>query len=391
MKRLLLLLMISTSLWAQDTTCNSGDIMWVSSAVNADVGLGAGAGRCLANTVAGANFNDSAVPFGVQGAMDCLCAGVEIRILGDTGDYGSGTSSWNNRFAASKVITHTINSGTPYPVLRGFPTTATNCDDITNAGCPVDMNFTGGSGDGWDLQQRIDFTGIRVFDASNDCFVVTGTEVTIAQSEADSCGNIGINGNGGLGDVSFIRNYVHDTVDQGIRANAADTVIQWNEIVDTGQEGIEVANSNYHVNHNIVNGTTVGDCITIRARGAIITWNTLRNCAGDGIGIGLGGNRDYTSVAFNVIADNGGWGVDAINQAGRMSNVFLNNLFDGNTSGTFNTANITSASTNLLHGNAASTITFASATDSSITAGGTMTFTWPRGLTTVTLKLGAVP
>ena len=392
MKRLLLLVLAtSCSLWPQDTTCNSGDIMWVSSAVNGDVGTANAAGRCLANTVAGAEYNNSAAPFGVQGAMDCLCAGVEIRVLGDTGNYGSATNSWNNRFDASKEIVHTINTGSPYPIVVGYADTSTSCADIATPGCPVNMDFTGGTDDGWLLQQRMELTGIHVEDTTGDCFAVTGAEVILANNEADSCGQHGIHWEGGLGDGAAVRNYIHDVTSVGIRTNSSETTLMWNEIVDSGTMGFEAVQTNSIFSHNIINGTTTGDCIQMNGRGVYIVWSTLRNCAGNGINVGASGNRDRGSVAFNIIADNGGWGINAVNQSARHANVVISNRCDGNSSGCVNTTNVNETVVGVIEDNIQQTITFVSSTNSALTAGGNKSFTWPRGLTSQTLDLGAVP
>ena len=392
MKRIILALLVLTAhLLGQDTTCNSGDVAWVSSAVNADVGLAAGAGRCLANTVAGGNYNDPNVPFGIQGAIDCGCAGLEIRVRGDTGNYGSATNSWNNRFDASKEIVMSLVTGTPQVIIVGYADTSTSCADIATVGCPVTMNFNGGTDDGWLLQQRHELAGIHIEDPTNDCVEITGAEIILNNNEMDTCGADGVNVSGGGGDLAIIRNYIHDTTSQGIFTNAQDITIMWNELVDLGNVGIEVGQFTQFVSHNIVNGTTLGDCVEVESRGAYVVWNTLRNCAGDGIDIGTGGQRDMGSFAFNILADNGGWGINDVAQAGRDANVVISNRCDGNASGCINTTNVNETVVGLIEDNITQTITFVSATNSALTAGGNKAFTWPRGLTTQTLDLGAIP
>lgn len=199
--------------------CVAGDIMWVSETVNADVGLAAGAGRCGTNTVAGAACNSSASPFGVQAAVDCYTRGVTIRILAGANDYGSASNSWNNRFDATKaVICNNCNRGGALPVkIEGWVNTGTQCLDLQQASCPVVMDFSTGTGDGWDCQgggapcSGWFWRGLRITEAAGHGIDVGGGTgpMGLANMELDNNGAKGWEGNakthGFYYDV-----YVHD-------------------------------------------------------------------------------------------------------------------------------------------------------------------------------------
>ena len=62
-----------------EAQCAPGDIIWISSAVNANVGTGVGGGgtgsQCALRTVGGAVYNSTISPFGLQAGFDCACPG----------------------------------------------------------------------------------------------------------------------------------------------------------------------------------------------------------------------------------------------------------------------------------------------------------------------------
>lgn len=373
---------------AQDVTCNSGDIAWVSSAINADVGLASGAARCLANTVAGGNYNDSGVPFGIQGALDCACAGSEVNILGDTGNYGSLTNSWNNRFNADKRVAWANNTGTKQVVISGFSDTSTECDTLTATGCPVLMTFASGTGVGWQVERPATIRGLRVTAANSHgwSFVGPGIQASLSNSEVDNNGGWGVSVN--MQDIAIILNEIHDNTSGGINTLNDRATVMWNDFYDATGPGAQLEGLGTIFSHNVVLAAG-GDCVVIGGTAQLITWNTLRGCTGDGIDV-FGAPRD-ASVGYNLITDNGGWGINSVVDAGRVAPAVVYNVFDGNSSGTFNTANVNETNVNIVDFNQSATVTYVSATDSRPTAGAAITFTFPRGLTTVSLNVGAFP
>ena len=150
----LLLAVCAVRSWGQ---CSPGDILWVVETVNANVGTATGGGgtgsQCAGRTVAGAAYNSVVSPFGIQGAMDCACPGAEIRILAGANEYDSTTASWTNRLTGNEIQistagnTSTANGGVG---IVGYADASTRCESLQTAGCPVEMDFTGGGGDGID-------------------------------------------------------------------------------------------------------------------------------------------------------------------------------------------------------------------------------------------------
>jgi hypothetical protein len=396
-------LMAAVGAYGQDVTCNSGDIAWVSSAVNADVGLASGAGRCLSNTVAGAAYNDPTMPWGVQAAFDCSCAGLEIAILGNTGDYGSATASWNNRFDTNKDVRITINTGSPVPIVYGAPTVATSCrHDNSAAGCPVLMDFTGGLTDGFTISQSVSMSGLRVTGAPDDCIQVAGTAVGFAGMELDNCLNQALESSQNSGYISFVRNYVHDIGD-----NAADVAITktgsggsftiaFNYFA--GGTGVFVrtggTNSSMNLYHNIMVNSS-GDCVQVQSDGAIIVGNTLVNCGEDGIDWSGSGNARGTTAMFNLITGASGWGINRLgggattNPIRSVAKIAAYNVMGGNGLGDLNPSN--APQTNIMMGNVVgASVVYAGGADYTPMQGAELTLTYPRGGTTITINAGAV-
>ncbi len=162
MKRLLLalLLLFACVCQAQDLTCNSGDIAYVSATEDANVGLGAV--PCGA-TVAGAEYNNISAPFGIQGVFDCQCPGLDIRILEDaTNEYGSASTSWTSR-DADKGIDIDNSSGTAADpiIVRGFS------DATTEA--LVTLDFNTGTGEGFFINENFFvIKNLRIINANLD-------------------------------------------------------------------------------------------------------------------------------------------------------------------------------------------------------------------------------
>lgn len=381
---------------AQDTTCNDGDIAWVSSAVNADVGLASGAGRCATNTVAGAEYNNISAPWGIQAAFDCLCQGLTIRILGDTGNYGSATNSWNNRFDATKEVVPGVLA--PQVEVIGYADSSTSCEvDNTSAGCPVEINFTGGTDDGFEFtQQEYSVFGLRLTGAADDCLVDSAGDNMFAGMELDNCDGDGLHVQT-FNSHTFVRGYIHaigdsSTVDAAIRdassINSAHHDYAYNYIRDITGFGIQFTTSGMMVMHNIFYDTA-NDCVSVNGLGSFFGFNTMRECGGDGVDLqtGASGNAEVNYYYFNLITGAGGW---AFNDGGRTTQnggAIVYNVMGGNVSGDINPANNWMFIQDNVTG---ATVVYASTSDHTPTSGAELTVTFPRGLTTVTINAGAV-
>ncbi len=226
--------------------CTAGQVLWVSETVNANVGLGAGAGRCGSATVAGAACNSAGSPFGIQAAMDCACAGCEVRILAGANDYDSTTASWNNRFNASKAVTIEATGGTQTARVGivGYADTATRCTALQgiDPDCPVRLNFATNTNDGLvsgfsaGFGNHVYIIGIRISNAQLDGidFRSNPQFPFLAAVEVDGNGGDGIQ-MGSTQIAHFQDVYSHDNGGDGIDAN---TSAAWGlEIHDNSNTG----------------------------------------------------------------------------------------------------------------------------------------------------------
>jgi len=145
--------------------CTTGTVLWVTETVNADVGLAmtpAGVNATCAATAAGAVYDDPAQPFGLQAAMDCACAGADIRILAGVNEYDSTTASWNNRRNPTKGIYFTrVGQSLVNQVTRmmGYVDVTTPCYANAQTDCPVQLNFATGTGDGMNHEGAVNPNG----------------------------------------------------------------------------------------------------------------------------------------------------------------------------------------------------------------------------------------
>ena len=404
MKHLALLLtLVSAScgfLYAQDTTCNSGDIAWVSSAVNANVGLASGGGRCSSNTVAGANYNDPLVPFGIQAALDCVCNGSLIHILGD-GNYGSATASWNNRFDASKKLRTVNNSTNPGTPLIGYVDSSTGCrDSNTPAGCPITLDFAGGTGLGIESANTgYAFFGLRIQNSATTGLTMVAGNIA---------GGLEITGNGGWGvdmnstlgasTIFLGRSLISEngTVvanTGGVRARTR-AKVGYNSVVDNTGSGVQIEGELVSVYFNLIQNT-VGQGVALNNSATVIYGNTIRGSSSNGIGQQVSGsstNSFGASLFFNLIAENGGWGINEASHSTRSAGVLYYNVLGDNSSGDINTTNIPAGTFVFEHGNiTGATIVFVSATDSNVVSGAELELTYPSGNTPLIINAGAIP
>lgn len=390
---LALLLALGATAWGQDLTCNRGDVAWVTSAKNANVGLAAGAGRCLANTVAGAAYNDPAMAWGIQGALDCACDGLEIRVLGDTGNYGSATNSWNNRFDANKTVVTSVSGSSGRIAVVGYADQSTPClNSNTGAGCPVEMNFTGGVTDGWVVGNSAYFiAGIRSTGAPSDCFFISNSRNQLSGVEADNCGDSGVRSTT-TGEISIVRSYIHDTgdaaTDGGVIFTAAgdDTpMLMFNYIRNITGYGV-IANQNHlRMAFNIVQDTT-NHCVAVGGQASHFYFNTLRDCGDDGFGLYTAGTRESSALLFNLVTGASGYGIGAIAAGAGWSILFAYNVLGSNGLGDIEAQTVLEEFENVT----GATVVFAGPSDSTPLSGAAMTLLYPRGATQITINAGAV-
>lgn len=389
----------TASLRAQDTTCDANDIAWVSATVNADVGLAAGSGRCATNTVVGANYNDPLVPFGVQAALDCACNDSIIAILGDTGDYGSGTASWNNRFDATKSINQTTIN--PYIRIYGYATSADPCiDDNNAAGCPVTMNFSGNTDRGWELTGNNGYmAGILVENAATTGVYAVGSTHVLAGMVIRNNGGWGVELQTG---INFYSSIVRSEIsgNGGSVANTGGVHLLfrsgalYNYIHDNTGAGIQKGNAETRALYNIIQDT-VGDGIRLNHRQGFWYGNTVRGSTDAGVDVLPSGVSSATYNNFfvlNIFADNGGYGINSARHSSKAAGGLMYNIFSGNASGAINPTNMPAFSWPVKYGNdEAATVVFTSATDSNVVSGAEIVLTYPGGNTPLTINAGAIP
>jgi len=390
----------TATLSAQDVTCNAGDVAWVSSAVNADVGLASGAGRCLANTVAGGNYNDPLVPFGIQAAQDCACTNSIIHILGNTGNYGSATASWNNRFNATKSINLTTNI---VVYTHGYATSALadSCkDDNLAVGCPVTTNFAGGTGEGW---SNINFgkhlSGVLVEGATTTGISWIGGSSSLGGIVSQNNGGWGVDlrATSGKG-TTMVRSTIAgngSTVANtgGVRLRQQGAVM-YSTINNNTGAGVQTDEKVTRTVYNIISNT-VGDGIRINERDSYVFGNTIRRSTDSGVDIltaGSSSNAWGASFVLNIFADNGNYGINFARHSTRAAGVLMYNVFSGNATGTVNLTNMPVTSWVLVHGNdEATAVVFVSVADSNVVSGAELVLAYPSGNTPLVINAGVAP
>lgn len=378
---------------AQDLTCNSGDIAWVSSNVDANVGLAAGSGRCATSTVAGAAYNDISTPWGIQAVFDCACSGLIIRVLGNTGDYGAATNSWNNRFDATKAVRPQSISVAVPPKVIGYADASTSCEN-SNAptGCPVMLDFAGGSSNGFTVAGQYGFWGVGVENANNDCFNSTSDNVTVAGGTFTGCGDDGVE-MGGTTVTWLVRSWVHNNGnsagDAGVRLTGSrGKYVEFNTIENNADIGIAMAGQQQFALHNIIYSNS-GDGVQFTNRANTVGFNTIRDNGGDGIDSTTTTNSYAQTVWFNLITGSGGWGINQLSGTNTSNRFLAYNVLGGNTSGDINTASLRPVG--VTYGNVTgATVVYASTSDHTPESGAELTLFYPRGTTEVTINAGAV-
>lgn len=228
-------------------TCTGGStVLWVSETVNADVGLNATPagvdGRCTTNTVAGAAYDDPTQPFGIQAAMDCACAGSQIRILAGVNEYGSSSASWTSRRNASKTIYYARRGGDSLnqtTIIQGYADQSTPCWSHAQTGCPVWLDFAGGTEDGmrseggFNLFEQI-VAGLGFKNAAVDGGeFATGNFTYRIGLAAEGNGNIGLSVLSG--DNQSMDLLAHDNGDIGINGGVSMVLL---EAYNNGDHGI---------------------------------------------------------------------------------------------------------------------------------------------------------
>lgn len=337
---LVLILLLSFTnglLQAQDTTCDSGDIIWVKETVNADEGV-VGGGTT-------AEYNNFATPFGIQAAFDEACAGAIIRIVTGVNHYGPSSTSWNNRDATDKQINVDIvdadTSASTHIFIQGWVDETTQCGTSGNrwtASCPVMLNFDrdnitgadgfnhGALGDGyhyhWIGVEEVDADGFDASSGENITFnyvaVLNTTAVGIRHGNSNShtmfsfFQDVGTGGSASaiLGSSQFYR-VIGNVIECSTTTPAS------------GQNGITQTGAGSTISENVIRNCNVGistdvdhitiirntvriatdDCIFIDGSSpdfAVVTHNLLGACAGDAIQMDPDAARTENAVAYNI-------------------------------------------------------------------------------------------
>lgn len=206
------------------------DIYWVKDTVNADnVG----------------SVNTFADPYGIQAAFDNVAAGDEVRIVtGSEDNYGAGSTSWNNRDAADKMINidTTPGTGTAPILVSGWS------DETTEALVVLDFekaSIVGSHGFNLATNYHI-FKNIRITQAETDGFHYTsGVQLRFYLCVADNCGGVGfllqsvtrcyycqayLNGSHGFNQGSLVYCEAYDNTGQG--ASGGDSFFYVHSVFD---------------------------------------------------------------------------------------------------------------------------------------------------------------
>lgn len=151
-------------------------VYWVKDTVNADA-IG--------------TVDTFADPYGIQKAFDTVAAGDEVRIVtGSEDNYGAGSTSWNNRDAADKMINIDLTPGTAALIIlvSGYS------DETTEALVVLDFekaSIVGSHGFNMAESYHI-FKNIRITQAETDGFhFAAGIHLKFYQCVADNCGGVG--------------------------------------------------------------------------------------------------------------------------------------------------------------------------------------------------------
>lgn len=266
--------------------CSAGDILWTSDAVNANVGTAAGGGttdaRCATSTVAGAAYNDPTMPFGIQGAMDCACQGATVRILHGANSYDSSSASWNNRFNAAKEVVYNFTPGgsSNYNAIfriEGWADTSTRCEDFGTTNCPVEMDFSGGSGEGVRPATNLFsvlIQGLWVHDAASNCIVTWAISVGgIIASRANDCGGFGLHTLGAWS--PGVNLYAHDNDDVGMVLNTLGYIGEAHGNGGTGMRGEPTTNAPMSRMLSYNNDASQSGFTNFSGRHMLSYWHTL--------------------------------------------------------------------------------------------------------------------
>lgn len=383
--------------WAQ---CASGDILWVSETVNANVGTATGGGgtttQCAARTVAGAAYNNPAQPFGIQGAFDCACPGAEIRIVAGANNYDSTTASWTNRLAGQEVQMPTasgsLSAVNPLRIVGysgGQP-----CYTLQDAGCPVEVDFAGGTGDGFDNAGNnfgMAWIGIHVTNAARVCMNMDGGSQYSAfmSVEVSNCLLGGFTALG-ITDQSFMYGYAHGNTVKGysLPTGAGAVFMEAHDNVGSGLELDSWTSAERFLAYDQTGVAGGGFGYSTSGSSQILYGTMARNSlSGWQGGAGIKDN----SGGWGLIATgNGDWGMEDFSGSDRSMSLFQCWVAGGNTTGAFTPSSVGGFG---IGGNLddATVPTFASATDFSVSGVAACGYSYPGTTTTSVSCPGASP
>lgn len=338
-KALLAVLLLLSSALPAAAQCVAGDILWVAETVNADVGLAAGAGRCATDTVAGAACNSTGSPFGIQAALDCAVLGVTIRVLAGANNYDSGSTSWNNRFDATKELRVPNTGAATNPVrLEGWVDTGTQCNTLQDTDCPVVLDFATGTNDGITVIDSLSgrgwfYQGLRITNAAVD-------GVDMANANPFGAAEMEVDNNGGEGfDCSpcshnfFFNIYAHDNGVEGM-SSGVDSAVNFFEGHDN-VDGFSLSGIQTSLERALLYDNSDQGLFLSSPEQSQLLFTTIVDSADDGYGQSTGPAIFAGSFA-NIYQNNGGFGMDNYTNitTGRMT-AWTFNLTCGNTLGTY--------------------------------------------------------
>lgn len=302
---------------AQDTTCDSGDILWVKETVVADTGHTSG--------TTGAEYNNFATPFGIQRAFDQACAGAIIRIVHGDDNYGPASTSWTGRDASTMQINvDTVDadaSSATYIRVDGWVDETTACGTVGNrwtASCPVVLDFDrdGTTGaDGFNFGALGDgyiFSWIGAINVDLDAFDMTnGANNAFAFISAENVTGFGVRNINDAGQYvvfSFFRNVGTGGSAAAINLNAAQRVVG---------NVIHCSTTSPASGQNGITGTT-------NASNVAIVGNVIRNC---NVGV-LMDNNDNLLLSRNTFRVASG---NCVTLSGSSPDLFIavGNVFEG--------------------------------------------------------------
>jgi hypothetical protein len=386
---LVIVLVMAAGAWAQ---CAEGDVLWVSEAVNANVGTAAGGGRtfarCATSTVAGAGYNNPAMPFGAQAALDCGCPGATIRYLAGAGNYGSSTASWNDRIDATKVLIIQGSGVSDAGMLRieGWVNTTTQCTSFQQAGCPIDLDFAGGSSHGFSatgsIQLYTSMMGIHVQNAAQNC-INTGSAnpAALAVVEMSGCGAFGVTQ--GTNDSANLYLYAHNNLN-GANIRGVSMMM---ETHDNAQGGVQAGSADGLWLERALaydNGTSGYSPASQADTGLFVTMT--RN-GGAGLGGGVG-SKTFNGYMNLLSQDNVRFGLESYGtELGIWGCLFV----AANGLGTFDNPTVPRTTQTNVPNNDTSIATFAGPLNFEASGLNKCLYGWPGSTTVMRSCPGAVP